>query len=232
MHFENRAHAARLLADRLVAYRGKAPLVLGVPRGAVPMARIIADALGGDVDVVLVRKLRAPGQPELAIGAVDEAGTVFEGEYFPYAPEAYVRAELRTQQELLRARRTLYTRARAPIDPTGRLVIIVDDGIATGSSMLAAIRSVRARRPLKIVVAVGVAPAGTVARLEAEADDVVCLHASDVFHAVGQFYDDFSEVTDAMVVAELERVPSRAGQSASKSPQGMGSSPHRGATPA
>lgn len=206
MHFENREHAARLLADRLVSYRGNQPLVLGVPRGAVPMARIIADALGGDLDVVLVRKLRAPGQPELAIGAVDEAGAVFEGEYFAYATEAYVRAELRTQQGLLRTRRTLYTRAKPPVDPAGRLVIIVDDGVATGSSMLAAINSVRARRPLKIVVAIGVAPAGTVARLEAEADEVVCLHAPEEFSAVGQFYADFSEVTDAMVVAELERL--------------------------
>jgi putative phosphoribosyl transferase len=207
MHFDNRAHAARLLADRLGAYRGKQPLVLGVPRGAVPMARIIADALGGDLDVVLVHKLRAPGQPEVAIGAVDEAGAVFKGEYFAYAPDAYVRAELRIQQELLRTRRTLYTRASAPVDPAGRLVIIVDDGVATGSSMLAAIHSVRARRPLSIVVAVGVAPAGTVARLEAEADDVVCLHAPEEFSAVGQFYVDFSEVTDAMVVEELARIP-------------------------
>lgn len=207
MRFKNRAHAARLLADRLVPYRGHQPLVLGIPRGAVPMARVIADALGGELDVVLVRKLRAPGQPELAIGAVDEAGAVFKGAYFAYAPDEYLRAEVQTQQELLRTRRTLYTRARPAADPAGRLVIIVDDGVATGSSMLAAINSVRARRPLKIVVAIGVAPAGTVARLEAEADEVVCLHAPEEFYAVGQFYADFSEVTDAMVVAELERAP-------------------------
>ena len=128
MHFQNREQAARLLADRLVSYRGKQPLVLGVPRGAVPMARIIADALGGDLDVVLVRKLRAPGQPEVAIGAVDEAGAVFKGAYFAYAPDAYVRAELRTQQELLRARvwssssMTVSRRARRCSPPSTRCV--------------------------------------------------------------------------------------------------------------
>src|SRR5690606_15115292 len=125
-------------------------LVLGVPRGAVPMARIIADALGGDLDVVLVRKLRPPGQPELAIGAVDESGAVSEREYFDLASPAYVREEIRAQQEILRRRRELYTRAQPAIDPAGRLVIIVDDGIATGSSMAAAVRAVRARRPTRI----------------------------------------------------------------------------------
>ena len=147
MRFKNREEAATELAGRLADYRGQHPLVLGVPRGAVPMARIIADSLGGDLDVVLVRKLRAPGQPELAIGAVDEAGSVLKGWYFELASDEYVREEVRTQQEILRKRRVLYTRAKKAVDPAGRVVIIVDDGIATGSSMLSAIRSVRARRP-------------------------------------------------------------------------------------
>ena len=112
MRFKNREEAATLLADRLAVYRRQHPLVLGVPRGAVPMASIIADALGGDVDVVLVRKLRAPGQPELAIGAVDEAGAVLKGRYFGIASDEYLREEVRTQQEILRKRRELYTRAR------------------------------------------------------------------------------------------------------------------------
>jgi predicted phosphoribosyltransferase len=162
-------------------------------------------ALGGDLDVVLVRKLRAPGQPELAIGAVDEAGAVLEGRYFEFASDEYVRGEVRAQREILRKRRDLYTRAQRAIDPAGRMVIIVDDGIATGSSMLSAIRSVRARRPQKIVVAIGVAPPASLASMQAEADEVVCLHAPDEFLAVGQFFEDFDEVTDEMVVTALRR---------------------------
>jgi predicted phosphoribosyltransferase len=214
MRFKNREEAARLLADRLAAYRGRNPLVLGVPRGAVPMARLIADALGGDLDVVLVRKLRAPGQPELAIGTVDESGTILRGRYFDLATEEYLREEVRTQLEILRMRREAYTRAHAAVDPAGRIAIIVDDGIATGSSMLAAIQSVRARKPRRLVVAVGVAPTSTLERLEAEADEVVCLYNTEYFHAVGQFFEDFSEVTDEMVVTALTRHQGAATKSA------------------
>ena len=205
MRFKNREEAARLLARRLAAYRGQRPLVLAVPRGAVAMAQIIADALDGDLDVVLVRKLRAPGHAELAIGAVDEHGRVLEGAYYDIASEAYLREEIRSQREILRSRRHLYTQSQPAFEPAGRLVIIVDDGIATGSSMLAAIRSVKARGAKRIVVATGVAPARSIDRIAAEADEVVCLHAADDFYAVGQFFDDFSEVSDADVVIALER---------------------------
>jgi predicted phosphoribosyltransferase len=205
MRFTNREEAATLLAARLHAYKGQNPLVLGVPRGAVPMARIIAAALDGELDVVLVRKLRAPYQPELAIGAIDEAGSVLRGRYLDLGEvsEEYLREEIHTQLGILRARRALYTGARPPCNPADRVVIIVDDGIATGSSMLAAIRSVRARRPRKVVVAVGVAPPETLAAIEKEADEVVCLHSPEDFYAVGQFFDDFSQVSDEMVVASL-----------------------------
>ena len=205
MRFSNRDEAAVLLAERLVAYKGRNPLILGVPRGAVPMARIIADALGGELDVVLVRKLRAPGQPELAIGAVDEAGTVLAGRYFHVAVGDYLRQEIEIQREVMRARRQMYAGAAKAVNPAGRIVVIVDDGIATGSSMLAAIRSVRARKPQKIVVAIGVAPPQSLAQIQAEADEVVCLYAPPDLYAVGQFFDDFSEVTDEMVVAALSR---------------------------
>jgi len=205
MRFRNREDAATELAGRLAGYRGQHPLILGVPRGAVPMARIIADSLSGDLDVVLVRKLRAPGQPELAIGAVDEAGAVLKGRYLEMASDDYIREEVRTQQEILRKRRALYTRAQQAVDPAGRVVVIVDDGIATGSSMLAAIRSVRAHRPARIVVAIGVAPPSALARMEAEADEVVCLCSPEDFYAVGQVFEDFSEVTDDMVVEALTR---------------------------
>lgn len=203
MRFSNRDDAARQLAHRLYAYKGARPLVLGLPRGAVPMARVIADALDGDLDVVLVRKLRAAGQPELAIGAVDEQGRVLHGAYFDRMPEAYVREEIREQQALLRSRRARYTQTRPARDPAGRVVILVDDGVATGASMLAAVRSVRASGPSRIVVAVGVAPPETLDRLRADADEVVCLYAPASFGAVGEFFDDFSEVTDDMVLAAL-----------------------------
>jgi predicted phosphoribosyltransferase len=203
MRFKNREEAAVLLADRLAPFRGQHPLILGVPRGAVPMARVISDALEGDLDVVLVRKLRAPGQPELAIGAVDESGNVLKGRYFDIATDEYLRAEVRTQVEILRTRRA---QSSAPaIDAAGRIAIIVDDGIATGSSMLSAIRSVRARKPKKVVVAIAVAPPSALARIEREADEVVCLYTTDDFYAVGQFFVDFSEVTDERVVAALAR---------------------------
>jgi predicted phosphoribosyltransferase len=134
---------------------------------------------------------------------VDEAGTVLKGRYFDVADEEYMRDEIRLQQGVIRARREMYTRAQKAIDPGGRIVVIVDDGIATGSSMLAAIRSVRARKPQKLIAAIGVAPRDSLAQIEAEADEVVCLYAPTDFYAVGQFFDDFSEVTDDMVVTAL-----------------------------
>ena len=205
MRFKDRDEAAALLARRLHAYKGQHPLVLGVPRGAVPMARVIAAALDGELDVVLVRKLRAPYQPELAIGAVDEAGSVLRGRYLDVGTvsEEYLREEIHTQMGILRARRALYTGARPPCDPANRIVIIVDDGIATGSSMLAAIRAVRGRRPRKLVVAIGVAPPESLAAIRKEADEVVCLESPEDFYAVGQFFTDFSPVSDEMVVAAL-----------------------------
>jgi len=210
MRFKNRDEAAHRLGDLLAGYRGQRPLVLGVPRGGVPMARIIADALEGDLDVVLVRKIGAPGQPELAIGAVDESGTVVKGAYFDIASEAYVRDEVRRQRELMRQRRALIAHVQPAIDPAGRVVILVDDGLATGASMLAAVHAIRARGPQALVVAVGVAPPSTIAQIRRDADDVVCAYATEAFGAVGRFYDDFSEVTDDMVIAALTRETSSA----------------------
>jgi predicted phosphoribosyltransferase len=205
MRFKDRAEAATQLADRLSPYRGQQPLVVGVARAAVPMARIIADALVGDLDVVLVRKLCASGQPEFVIGAVDDTGAVVRGRYFHLASAHCMRGEVRSQLEILRKRRALYAPSRAAVDPAGRVVIIVDDGIATGSSMLAAIRSVRARQPGKIVVAIGAAPPEALAIIRAQADDMVCLQSSPDFHGVGECFADFSEVTDEMVVGALAR---------------------------
>jgi predicted phosphoribosyltransferase len=207
MPFRNREEAAQLLAQRLMAYRGHHPLVLGIPRGAVPMAKIIADALEGDLDVVLVHKLGAPGNPEFAIGAVDESGQVSLGPHVQRLgiSEDYVAAETAAQLETLRTRRAMYTPIRPPISPAGRLVIVVDNGIATGASMLAALRAVRAQQPARLIAAVAVAPPQTLERMGQEADEVVCLEAPEELYAVGLWFEDFSQVTDAEVVAILQQ---------------------------
>jgi predicted phosphoribosyltransferase len=205
MIFQNREEAARLLARRLSAYyRNKHPLVLGIPRGAVPMARIIADALGGELDVVLVRKLGHPSQPELAIGAIDESGKVFYSDYAYEIDEGYLEAEKRRQLEIIRNRRAQYTPHRPPIDPKDRIVIVVDDGIATGSTMTAALRAIRARQPKKLVVAVAVASSQAARAMREEADAMVCLKVPVEFYAVGQFFKHFEQVSDEDVIKILE----------------------------
>jgi predicted phosphoribosyltransferase len=213
MRFKNREQAANILAKRLSKYQGKSPLVLGIPRGAVPMAKIVADTLGGELDVVLVHKLGAPGQPELAIGAVDETGHVYLGDYAPAIgiSARYVREEKQAQLKILRQRRSLYTPYRTPINPTDRIVIVVDNGIATGSTMLAALRTLRAKKPARLIAAFAVAPAVTLTRIQAEANEVACLYAPNEFYAVGQFFEDFAQVSDEQVIEILKReVPKKA----------------------
>jgi predicted phosphoribosyltransferase len=211
MRFKNREHAASLLADALHEYGARHPLVLGVPRGAIPMAVQIAEALGGDFDVVLVRKLRAPDYEEYAIGAVDEHGRVVFTTSPPKLPEGYLREEIRTQREILRKRHEAYRQRLPASDPASRTVIIVDDGIATGASMRCAVQAVRSYEPREIVVATPVAHPDALRMLEAEADAVVCLEAPSWFQAVGQFYEDFSEVNDEAVMAVLARARRAAG---------------------
>jgi predicted phosphoribosyltransferase len=205
MRFRNREHAAQLLVERLIEYRGKNPLVLGIPRGAVPMAKIIAEALSGDLDVVLVHKLGAPGNPEFAIGSVDENGQVYLSDYVRELgiSESYIEKEKHAQLQTLHKRRAQYTPVRPPLDPAGRIVIVVDNGIATGASMIAALRVVRAKHPAKLIAAVAVAPPETVERMRAEADEVVCIYAPEHFYAVGQFFADFSQVSDEQAIAIL-----------------------------
>ncbi len=207
MRFRNREHAAQLLTEKLSIYWGKNPLVLGIPRGAVPMAKIIAEALGGELDVVLVHKLGAPGNPELAIGSVDETGRVYLHEHVRELgiEDDYIEVEKQAQLKTLRKRRAQYTPVRPSLNPAGRIVIVVDNGIATGASMIAALRAVRAKQPAKLIAAVAVAPPETVERIRAEADEVVCLYAPDYFYAVGQFFEDFSQVSDGQAIAILRQ---------------------------
>ena len=203
--FRDRTDAATRLADRLKGYRGKNPLILAIPRGAVPMGKVIADSLHGELDVVLVRKLRAPHQPELAIGSVNEQGWTYLADFAEqYGSSAhYIEAEKRTQMRTLRERRAQYTPIRPPIDPAGRTVIVVDDGLATGATMMAALHGLKVQHPARLVCAVPVAPADTLARVAALVDEVVCLETPAFFQAVGQFYRDFAQVEDDEVVAIL-----------------------------
>jgi predicted phosphoribosyltransferase len=205
IQFDSRIDAARRLAKALAAYRGRNPLVLAIPRGAVGMGKVLAEELDGELDVVLVRKLRSPFSPEFAVGAIDESGWTYVAEHAARsgADEAYLEREKQGQLETLRKRRLQYTPARPPIDPKDRVVIVVDDGLATGASMIAALHAVRARKPARLISAVPVAAPDSLKRIEPYADEVVCLAAPAGFYAVGQFYREFPQVEDKEVVAVL-----------------------------
>ena len=206
MGFRNREHAARQLVDQLRPFLAdRNPLIMGIPQGAVPMARIIADVLAGELDVVLVRKLGHPDQPEFAIGAIDESGNAFLKDWACETAPAYLEREKARQVAILRERRARYAPLRAAIDPSDRLVIVVDDGTATGSTMTAALRAVRARNPEKLIAAVAVASSTAARAIVPECDAVVCLRVTDNFFAVGQFFDDFTQVSDHDVIAALRK---------------------------
>jgi len=202
MIFANRNEAARQLAKALKHYDGKNVLVLAIPRGAVPMAKMVADLLHGEFDVVLVRKLGAPGNPEYAIGAIDESGWAYISPWARSAGASDSYIEQLKQRELttIRARRAQYSPLRPAKDPAGRIVIVLDDGLATGSTMIAALHAVRAKQPEKVICAVPVAPPDTVEKVAEHCDEMVCLHAPANFYAVGQFYADFSQVEDDEVI--------------------------------
>jgi predicted phosphoribosyltransferase len=211
MMFESRVDAARRLAKALAKYKGRNPLVLAIPRGAVEMGRVLADELGGELDVVLVRKLRSPYSAELAVGSVDETGWAYVADHARStgANEQYLEREKRAQLETLRKRRAEYTPARPPIDPKGRVAIVVDDGLATGATMIAALHAARAKGPERLVCAVPVAAPDSLELVRPYCDEVVCLEAPREFFAVGQFYREFGQVEDEEVVELLAQEEKR-----------------------
>jgi putative phosphoribosyl transferase len=209
MMFKNRREAGRKLATRLLEHKGEQPLVLALPRGGVPVAYEVALALDAPLDVIVVRKLGAPGQPELGIGAVvdgDHPQSVLNEDVMSFlrVSDEYLEREVALELREIRRRQERYRGGRPPAPIAGRTVIVVDDGIATGGSVRAALRGVRRGHPQRLILAVPVAPADTIAALEPEADTIVCLSTPEFFQAVGQFYDDFTQTTDEEVIELLD----------------------------
>lgn len=212
--FKDRIDAGRRLAESLAAFAGRRDvLVLALPRGGVVVAAEVAARLGAPLDALIVRKIGHPWQPELAIGAVAETGAVIYNKEVMSSwsvTEEYVHAELARQEGEIRRRQQLYRSGRALALVSGRTVIVVDDGIATGATMRAAIEALKRDRPRELITAVPVAPPDIVAELRTIADRFVCLEMPRSFLAVGNFYEDFPQVDDAEVVTLLDRFRLRA----------------------
>jgi putative phosphoribosyl transferase len=200
MIFANRAEAGRALAERLAGIvTCENPLVLALPRGGLPVAGPVAERLGGELDIVVARKIGAPGRPEFGVGAIAEDGPpVFDRENLRYAgvSEAGVAGVLSAERVELQRRIRRYRGDRPPPAPAGRTVIVIDDGLATGVTAHAALCWVREQGPARLILAAPVCSPQARDALAAEADEVVCLAAPDPFFAVGRWYDDFEQLTD------------------------------------
>jgi predicted phosphoribosyltransferase len=210
--FIDRSDAGRGLAHAVAKYKGQRPVVLALPRGGVPVAAEIAIALQAPLDLILVRKLGVPMQPELAMGAVVDGTTplvVRNDDVIRMAGIEEQEFEEVCSRELaeIERRRQRYLGDRERVDVTDRTAIIVDDGIATGATMRAALRATRQRSPAKLVLAVPVAPSDTIAAMRQEADDVVCLEDYEAFGAIGFYYSDFRQISDEEVVEILRSFP-------------------------
>jgi len=204
--FEDRVQAGRLLAEQMRQYRGSNPIVLGIPRGGVITARELAQELDGDLDVVLSRKLGAPGQPELAMGSMAEDGTVFLNQGVVHAlgvaPREIEQEKGRQMAEMQRrARLVRSVYPRIPLKD--RIVIVTDDGVATGATMQAALWVARHENPQRLIAAMPVASQEALNKLAEDTDETVCLHLPSYFYAVGQWYRDFPQVDDGEVLQIL-----------------------------
>ena len=209
MTFANRREAGKQLAVELLQYRDGRPVVLALPRGGVPVAAEVAAALQAPLDLVLVRKIGVPGEPELAMGAVSDGASpvtvrnddVIRQLGIDEADFARVRD---TELAEIERRRTRYLGGRKPVPVRDRVAIVVDDGIATGATIRAALLATRARHPARLVLAAPVAPPDTLDALRGAADDIVCLETHRFFGAIGAYYDDFTQVTDEAVIGLIE----------------------------
>lgn len=211
--FRNREDAGQQLAEKLKGRQLCHPLVLAIPRGGVVTGAILAQELGADLDVVLSRKLRAPWMPELALGAVSEDGQVYLTRYAHEdldVPLGYLSRERNYQLAEIARRKKLFRGVRPQAPVAGRSVIVTDDGIATGCTMIAALQVVKAQQPRELIVAVPVASPDRLKEVRRWCDDVVCLLSPDDFWAIGQFYEDFTQVEDEQVVDLLREYASPA----------------------
>ena len=215
MSFINRSDAGRELAQALLTYKNQQPVVLALLRGGVPVAAEVAVALDAPLDLVLVRKIGVPMQPELAMGAVVDGSSpvvVRNEDVILLTGVDETEFEATRDKELaeIERRRRLYLDDRATVDVAGRVAIVIDDGVATGATTRAALRATRIRKPSKLVLAVPVAATDTLAALREEADDVICLEDHKSFGAIGFYYDDFRQLSDREVKDTLARFPARA----------------------
>jgi putative phosphoribosyl transferase len=221
--FDSREDAGRQLAQRLLHLKNEDPVVLALPRGGVPVGLEIARALGAPLDLLFVRKIGVPWQPELAAGAVvdgDHPQVVLNEDVVRYLdlPESYIDEERDRQLQEIERRRQRYRRGRPPARISGRTVIVVDDGIATGATIRAALRGVKDAGAARRILAAPVAPAATVDALRAETDEIVVLSAPDDFGALGFYYRDFHQLDDDEVIALLQQAPQDAAAGDTKGP--------------
>lgn len=212
MSFKDRSDAGRKLAKALAQYKEQQPVILALPRGGVPVAAEVAAALKAPLDLILVRKIGVPFQPELAMGAVVDGGapiTVRNEDVIRLAgiDEAEFKDICDSELAEIERRRQRYLGSRERVDVSGRTTIVIDDGVATGATTRAALRATRVRNPKKLVLAVPVAPTHSLAALRSDADDVICLEDHEFFVAIGAYYADFSQVPDDEVIELVKRFP-------------------------